>query len=306
MLRPSSSSTGRAEHVGERAVGVEDRRVVEAHEGHAGRRRVERLLEAPPRLLERPHALLALGDVAEPDDDAGVGLAGPVDGRLDERREGAVDVRQVERDGSRRAVRTSGRQPPREVAAPRLVDELGERHADERRHGQPRELGRLGVGAPHDTVRIQRHHCLGEVVEQQAQLGLGVDEALDRAVQVTVDASRLQPRDDDGGRRQQGDDDGGHECTGRAVVDEPQHDDDEGDEEGGSDPDRQHPAPHRRPPPDRDPVRHILTHDVLPSECFVRPVPIRVFPAGATRTKHSDAGNTRTRSTAPLTRPADP
>ena len=93
------------QHVGQRAVGVEDRRVVEAHERHAGRRRVERLLEAPPGLLEGAHALLALGDVAQPDDDAGVGLAGPVDGRLDERRRRAVGVRQPERRPARPAGR---------------------------------------------------------------------------------------------------------------------------------------------------------------------------------------------------------
>ena len=65
---PDEVVDGPVEHVGERAVGVEDRRVVEADERHAGRRRVERLLEAPPRLLERAHPLLALGDVAQADD----------------------------------------------------------------------------------------------------------------------------------------------------------------------------------------------------------------------------------------------
>ena len=42
-----------AEHVGQRLVGIDDPAVVQAHERHAGRRRVERLLEAPARLLQR-------------------------------------------------------------------------------------------------------------------------------------------------------------------------------------------------------------------------------------------------------------
>ena len=53
-----------AEHLGERLVGVDDPAVVDADERHAGRGRVERLLEPTPRLLERPRVLLALGQVA--------------------------------------------------------------------------------------------------------------------------------------------------------------------------------------------------------------------------------------------------
>ena len=260
MLWPTQLLDRPGEHVGERPVGVEDRRVVEAHEGHAGRRRVERLLEAPPRLLEGAHALLALGDVAQTDDDAGVGLARPVDGRLDERRQRAVDVRQVERHRRGRAIGAPRRQPAGEVAAAGLVDELGERDADERRHRQPGELGGLGVGAAHDTVGVERDDRFGEVVEQQAQLGLGVDQALDRAVEVAVDAPRLEPRDDDRARREHGSDDGGDEGARRAVVDEADDDDHEADEQHRGDPDRQHPAPHRRAPPDGDPVRDVLTH----------------------------------------------
>ncbi len=55
-----------AEHLGERLVGVDDPAIVDADERHAGRGRVERLLEPTPRLLERPRVLLALGQVAQP------------------------------------------------------------------------------------------------------------------------------------------------------------------------------------------------------------------------------------------------
>ena len=168
-----------------------------------------------------------------------------------------------------RSVRPDANQP-REVAAAGLVDELGERDADERRHRQPGQLGRLGVGAAHDTVGVERHDRFGQVVEQQAQLGLGVDQPLDRAVQVAVDAPRLPPRDDDGARREHGDDDRGDEGTGRAVVDEADHDDHETDEQHRGDADRQHPAPHRGAPPDADPVGDVLTHDAIAHSELVR------------------------------------
>ncbi len=48
------------EHVGQRLVGIDDPAVVQAHERHAGRRRVERLLEAPARLLQRDRTPLPI------------------------------------------------------------------------------------------------------------------------------------------------------------------------------------------------------------------------------------------------------
>ena len=105
-VQPTSSSTSQAEHLGQRLVGVDDPAVVEAHERHAGRRRLERLLEPTPRLVERPRLLLALGHVAQPEHHSplraqlvgfgdlivsvgivgAIGVAGTVEGRLDEHR----------------------------------------------------------------------------------------------------------------------------------------------------------------------------------------------------------------------------
>ena len=51
------------QHLGERAVGVDDRGVVEPDQRHARRRRVERLLEPPPGLLQGAPRALPLGDV---------------------------------------------------------------------------------------------------------------------------------------------------------------------------------------------------------------------------------------------------
>ena len=70
-----------------------------------------------------------------------------------------------------------------EVGRRARLDELGERHARRASStGRPVELGGLGVGAAHEPVVVERQHRLGEVVEQQAQLGLGVDQPVDRAV----------------------------------------------------------------------------------------------------------------------------
>ena len=49
------------------------------------------------------------------------------------------------------------------------------------------ELLGLRVRAAHHAQFVDRQHRLGEVVEQEAQLGLGVDEPVDRAVEVAGD-----------------------------------------------------------------------------------------------------------------------
>ncbi len=247
------------EHLGERAVGVEDRRVVEPHQRHAGRRRVERLLEPSPRLLERAHPLLALGDVAEAHDRPGLGVPGPVDGRLDERARRPVGVRQADGD-RRRSPAAPVRQPLVEVGASRRLDdrpELLTREVGDRAAGQ---LGGLGVGAADDAVVVDRQHRLRQVVEQEAQLGLGVDEPLDRAVEVGGDAPRLEPGDDDRGGSEQRRHDRRGDGAGRAVAVEAQHDGDEGHQQRSGDGDRHEPPPHRCAPADRVPVGHVVAH----------------------------------------------
>ena len=53
------------QHLGQRPVGVEDHRVVETHERHPCRRRVERQLEPASSLLQCPAAFLPLGHVTQ-------------------------------------------------------------------------------------------------------------------------------------------------------------------------------------------------------------------------------------------------
>jgi hypothetical protein len=63
------------EHVGERLVGVDDAAVVESNEGHARRRRVERLLEPTPGLLERHGRASTIGDVTQQHHQSGATVA---------------------------------------------------------------------------------------------------------------------------------------------------------------------------------------------------------------------------------------
>ena len=162
----------------------------------------------------------------------GLGVPWPVDRRLDERARRPVGVRQA--DGDRR------RCPPAAPVRQPLV-EVGARAPARRapRNGWPvrsadraaGQLGGLGVGATDDAVVVDRQHRLRQVVEQEAQLGLGVDQPLDRPVEVGGDAPRLEPRDDDGGGGEQRRDDRRGDGAGRTVAVEAQHDDHEGDEQ---------------------------------------------------------------------------
>ena len=105
---------------------------------------------------------------------------------------GAAGARPAARRARRRA---RCRVPPRR-AQRAGIDRRG------RRRARPVSSAAL-VLAPRTTpVVVDRQHRLGQVVEQQAQLGLGVDEAVDRAVEVAGDPPRLEPRDDDGAQRQ--------------------------------------------------------------------------------------------------------
>ena len=166
-------------------------------------RRVERLLEAPAGLLQGPDAVLALGDVAQPDDHAAVGLRGG--GRRSPRPASPSPpaCEQAEAPSAGPAARDGRRPATTSSSSRRRLDEVGERPARRGRRRAAGELGGLGVGAAHDAVVVERHHRLGQVVEQQAQLGLGVDQPIDRAVEVAGDAPRLEPGDDDRGGGQQ-------------------------------------------------------------------------------------------------------
>ena len=193
-------------------------------------------------------------------------LAGPVGGRLDERRR-AVGVRRAGTDtGSAArplAAAASHSSTSRRWAG---VDEVGERpRPASSPAGSSGQLDRLGVAAPHEAVVVDREHALGQVVEQEAQLGLGVDQPVDRVVEVAGDAARLQPRHDDGGDREQRRRDDGGDRARRAVALQAQHERDEADEQRGGDGDRQHPPPHRRPATDGDAVGHVIEHRPEPT-----------------------------------------
>ena len=193
------------QHLGERAIGVDDRRVVEAHERHSRRRRVERLLETAPRLLEGAPPPLPFSDVEETDDRPVGRPTRLVVGRLDD---GGCSV------GARQPQRhTVDTRPPARLGEPGVevrpipdLDELAQWSSGERRRRTTGQLGGRAVRTPHPAGGIDRDDGLGKVVEEDAQLRLGVDQALDRVMEVARDPPRLEPRDDDGTQGQPGGD----------------------------------------------------------------------------------------------------
>ena len=274
------------QHVGQRAVGVDDRRVVEPHECHAGRRRVEGLLEAAPGLLQCPHPLLPLGDVAQADDHCSAGLAWEVDVGLDDRRRRSLRLQQPQREGRHGVTAPTSGQPLGELVA--VLHQLVEPETDER--AAARQLGGLGVGAADDAVVVDRHDAFRQVVQEQPQLGLGVDQPVDGAVEVTGDPPRLEPRDDDRGDGEQGGDDRRGDHARRAVgieADDERHQPDE--QQSGHD-DRDDPAPGGRPPPDGDTVSDIVTHEATLRDGGDRPAasPMRVLNVEHPHVQHSD------------------
>ncbi len=81
--------------------------------------------------------------------------------------------------------------------------------------GATGELGHLGVDAAHHPVVVDREHRLGQVVEEHAQLTLGIDEAVDRVPELPGQAAPLEPADRNGAERERG---GGTEHDQRRAV----------------------------------------------------------------------------------------
>ena len=84
------------QHFGERAVGIDDRRVVETHERHARRGGVEGLLEPATGLLQGAAPALPFGEVDHPDDCPVGRAAGLVVRRFDDR-DRSIGTRQSQR-----------------------------------------------------------------------------------------------------------------------------------------------------------------------------------------------------------------
>ena len=168
--------------------GVDDAAVVDADECHAGRGRVERLLEPTARLLERPRVLLALGQVAQPQHHPSlrpllvrfrhrigsvgiVGVAGTVEGGLDEHRSVVAD----EADRCRLDDLTGHRAAPTgpQLVTIRGIDEVEEERSDERVRFDAAQLGRRRVGRQHAAFGVEQHHGFGQFVEQSPHGRLG-------------------------------------------------------------------------------------------------------------------------------------
>ena len=192
------------QHLGERAVGVDDRRVVEADERHAGGRRVERLLEPAPGLLERPHALLALGDVAQAHDRARPGTSSS--GSRRGRSSLASTATVVPSARARRSVIGPGdslvdlalRQPHVEVDAGRRLDELAERPPDERVVGAPVSSAALAL-----TPRTTRSSSSDSTASGRSSSSRRSSPSVSTSRSIVrlswpVDAPRLEPRDHHG------------------------------------------------------------------------------------------------------------
>ena len=165
------------QHLGQRLVGVDDAAVVEPHERHPGRRRLERLLEATPCLIERPALLLSLGNVPQPHDQTPFagrtpGVAREMERRLDHHPSGRptehldldrLDLIALEGalDGSPELHLLVAVGVLEQVA----LDQLATRQIEQREGG--------GVGAVHDVVGVDQQHRLGQFVEQATDLALG-------------------------------------------------------------------------------------------------------------------------------------
>ena len=260
------------QHLGERTVGVDDPRVVETHERHPGGRRMERLLEAPPRLLERAHVVPHAR--SRP---AGARSRSPPRPSRPARGVGGHAIASTAIvEASTRASRsvigsgdTSSTSPWDSHTSSSTRSSASTSSASGRPTssptGSPGELGHLGVDATHDALVVDGEHRLGQVVEQQAQLALGVDEALDRAVEMTGDAPRLEPAHRHGAQREparRGEHDH-RRLPARLLVAGAEHGGDkhdERDQQAGGDHHRCHPPPRRGTAADDDAVGQVVAH----------------------------------------------
>ena len=153
-VQPTSSSTVAAQHLGERLVGVDDPAVVEPDERHPRGRRVERLLEAAPGLVEGPGLLLALGHVTESHDEspssgsattwcvAGRTTPRPPRRRVAPRRAASIWIGSTDSPANARSISHAAGDPC--SLAIGVVEQIA---VDERRDGADRTAGqRGGVG----------------------------------------------------------------------------------------------------------------------------------------------------------------
>ena len=164
---PDEVVSGALEHLGERAIGVDDRRVVEAHQGHARGCGVECLLEAPASLLQGAAPSFPIGDVDEPHDRPVCRSPRLVVRRFDDG-DHTVEVDEAQRRAVDRRAPASFGEPGVEVRAVADLDELAQRRSGQRRCAQTGELGGLGVGTADEAGVVDRDDGLGEVVEQHA------------------------------------------------------------------------------------------------------------------------------------------
>ena len=183
-----------AEHLGERLVGVDDPAVVDAHERHAGRGRVERLLEPAPRLLECPRVLLALGQVAQTQHHpplrararSGSRTSLGASSRLRRCPSGLRarwNVASTSTDPSSPTRRTGAgstispaiarRQPARSSSRSAASTRSRKNERIERGRFDAAQLGRRRVGRQHAAFGVEQHHRLGQLVEESPHARLG-------------------------------------------------------------------------------------------------------------------------------------
>ena len=168
------------QHFRQRLVGVDDATVVQAHQRHPGRRRLERLMEPAPRLVECPGLLLALGDVAEPHDEA-TGLvehravAWEMERCLDHHATGRpavhLDLDRVDLVALEGAL--DGRSQLHLFVTVGVFEQVT---VDHLLAGQIEQCQCCRIGAVHDVIGIHQQHGLGQLVEQTPHLTLrGLD-----------------------------------------------------------------------------------------------------------------------------------
>ncbi len=199
------------QHLGQRLVGVDDATVVEPHQRHAGRRRLERLLEATPGLVEGTRLLLPLGHVAQPDDQPLLVVDDMVTRHVERHLDdhlampGGVHRHQQRVDVVPLEAALDGRPEPDLIVVAGLVDEVG---LDELAPGQVEHLQRGGVGRQHDAGGIDQQHRFGQLVEQATDLGLGLFDGGQPAAHALVLAAQVPHAE---GERGDGDDADDHD-----------------------------------------------------------------------------------------------
>ena len=171
------------EQVGERLVRIDDAIVGQPDQSHAGRRRMERLMEPTSSLLQRLGGPLTVADIAQDHDRPTQFVGDGVQRGLDQPGR-AVPIDQFERRWSRRIAVGVGMEPQAtppigDVVAIVVGHESDERAADQFADRTAGQLRRALVCGHDRPVDIETQDSIGEAIEQVANPSAGGDDLVD-------------------------------------------------------------------------------------------------------------------------------